>query len=120
MPTVLIRNLEHYPDLKGGEELLTLLLENAGYKQDVVWEARWTETAKCDSNAPPLQVRHYVEHAWAIRLTCKPRIGDAHFFHLTLYLPSTIQDECILGKLKAVEEVTNQTHGRESKESRTD
>lgn len=88
----------------GGEELIQLLLEKAGFKILADWRVRVNEKQRCSGMTPPVSVIRYKE--WGVYVRIKP--GDNNTCHnVTLLIPTGHSAGEVFGKLKAVEKSFN-------------
>ncbi len=112
MPTVSIESAgDHGFDMahlrrSGAEDLLQLLLEKAGFYENLIWRVRVNEKQPCSGMTPPVSVVRYKE--WGIYVRIKP--GDNNTCHnVTLILPERIgfKSDQVFSKMKTVEKAFN-------------
>jgi hypothetical protein len=94
------------PHLKrsGTEELIQILLEKAGYFEEVTWRVRVNEKQTCSGMTTPISVIRHKK--WGIYLRVKS--GDNNTCHnVTLIVPSGYKSGEVFGKLKIIEKSFN-------------
>lgn len=88
----------------GGEELIQLLLNKAGYGSPVEWQVRVNKKQHCSGMTPPVSVIRYNE--WGIYVRIKP--GDNNTCHnITILVPKGYVACEIYKKIKTVEKLFN-------------
>ncbi len=88
----------------GGEDLIQLLLEKAGFYDESLWRVRINEKQQCSGMTPPISVVRYKE--WGVYIRIKP--GDNNTCHnVTLLIPNGHKAVSVFSKLKTIEKSFN-------------